>query len=48
MFGHFPHSVGVANVARFVDQLSHLPRYVTPSERGAGFCEAANAILERR
>ena len=48
MFGHFPHSVGVANVARFVDQLSQLPRYVTHSERGAGFCEAANAILERR
>ena len=48
MFGHFPHSVGVANVARFVDQLSQLPRYVTYSERGAGFCEAANAILERR
>ena len=48
MFGHFPHSVGVANVARFVDQLTQLPRYVTRSERGAGFCEVANAILERR
>lgn len=48
MFGHFPHSVGVANVARFVDQLSQLPRYVTRSERGAGFFEAANAVLESR
>jgi HAD superfamily hydrolase (TIGR01484 family) len=48
MFGHFPHSVGVANVARFVDQLSHLPRYVAPSERGAGFSEVVNALLGSR
>ncbi len=39
MFQHFPHSVGVANIARFVPQLSHLPRYVTRAERGAGFAE---------
>ena len=45
MFGHFPHSLGVANVARFVDQLEHPPRYVTPSERGAGFAEVVNALL---
>ncbi len=45
MFGHFPHSVGVANVARFVDQLEHLPRYVAPSERGAGFTEVVQALL---
>jgi hypothetical protein len=31
--------VGVANIARFVPQLSHLPRYVTRAERGAGFAE---------
>ncbi len=45
MFEHFPHSVGVANIARFVPQLSHLPRYVTQGERGAGFAELARAIL---
>ena len=45
MFGHFPHSVGVANVARFIDQLEHLPRFVSPSERGAGFTEVVRAIL---
>ncbi|WP_439113070.1 HAD-IIB family hydrolase [Hydrogenophaga sp.] len=45
MFGHFPHSVGVANVARFWYQLSHRPRYVTQGERGAGFTEVANAVL---
>ena len=48
MFEHFPHSVGVANIARFVPQLAHLPRYVTPSERGAGFVELAQAILSTR
>ena len=45
MFQHFAHSVGVANIARFVPQLAHLPRYVTAGERGAGFAEAARAIL---
>ena len=45
MFQHFPHSVGVANVRRFAERLKHLPRYITPSERGAGFVELAQAIL---
>ncbi|WP_404301625.1 HAD-IIB family hydrolase [Alicycliphilus denitrificans] len=45
MFEHFPHSVGVANIARFVPQLQHLPRYVTRGERGAGFAELARALL---
>ena len=48
MFQHFTHSAGVANIARFVPQLSHLPNYVTPSARGAGFAEVARAILEAR
>jgi HAD superfamily hydrolase (TIGR01484 family) len=48
MFQHFPHSVGVANVARFVPQLQHLPRYVTQSARGAGFAEMARHILAGR
>ncbi|MDZ7867014.1 HAD-IIB family hydrolase [Acidovorax sp.] len=45
MFQHFAHSVGVANIARFVPQLAHLPRYVTEGERGAGFAEVAQRIL---
>jgi HAD superfamily hydrolase (TIGR01484 family) len=45
MFEHFPHSIGVANIRRFEAQLSHPPRYITPSERGAGFAEVAQAIL---
>ena len=48
MFQRFPHSVGVANVHRFQAQLTHLPRYVTPSERGAGFAEVARSVLEGR
>lgn len=48
MFEHFPHSVGVANIRRFEAQLSHPPAYITPSERGAGFAEVANAILAAR
>ena len=48
MFQHFEHSVGVANVARFVPQLQHLPRYVTQGERGAGFAELVQAILANR
>jgi hypothetical protein len=48
MFGHFPHSVGVANVARFWHQLPHRPRYVTAGERGAGFTEVVNAVLATR
>ena len=45
MFEHFTHSVGVANIRRFENQLTHLPRYIAPSERGAGFAEVAHAVL---
>ena len=48
MFERFPHSVGVANIRRFEAQLSHPPQYITPSERGAGFAELAQAILASR
>lgn len=48
MFAHFANSVGVANIARFREQLTHPPRYVTPGERGAGFSEVAAALLSAR
>ncbi|WP_299762332.1 HAD family hydrolase [Ramlibacter sp.] len=48
MFEHFRHSVGVANIRRFEQQLTHKPRYVTPGERGAGFAQVAAAILSAR
>jgi len=48
MFQHFANSIGVANIRRFEAELQHFPRYVTPSERGAGFAEVARRILEAR
>jgi len=48
MFERFPLSVGVANIRRFEAQLTHAPRWITPSPRGAGFAEAARAILSAR
>jgi HAD superfamily hydrolase (TIGR01484 family) len=48
MFEAFENSVGVANIARFVPQLAHLPRYVTEGERGAGLAEFARLVLAQR
>ena len=48
MFAHFSHSVGVANVRRFADRLTHAPRFITPSERGAGFAELVQHLLRGR
>ena len=45
MFQHFLHSVGVANIRRFEPQLTHPPRFITPSERGVGFAELAQHLL---
>jgi HAD superfamily hydrolase (TIGR01484 family) len=48
MFAHYPHAVGVANVVRFLDKLPVPPRYVTRHECGAGFVEAAEAVLQAK
>jgi HAD superfamily hydrolase (TIGR01484 family) len=48
MFEHFAHSVGVANIRRFESQLLHPPRYITPSERGAGFAEVEKHLMQSR
>ena len=48
MFEAFGNSIGVANVLRFEAQLTHLPRYITRGERGAGFAEVAAAVLAAR
>ena len=45
MFQHMPLTVGVANIRRFASQLTHLPRFVTESERGVGFAEVAEQVL---
>jgi HAD superfamily hydrolase (TIGR01484 family) len=46
MFERFALSVGVANIRRFEAQLECAPRWITPSERGAGFAEVARAVLQ--
>ena len=48
MFEFFPHSIGVANVRRFVGRLAAPPKYVTKQESGAGFAELANFLLAGR
>ena len=47
MFAHFPHAVGVANVADFAGRLAHEPRYITHARGGAGFREVADLLLKR-
>ena len=48
MFKAFPHSVGVANVRDFLDQMDSGPTYITPSPGGHGFAELADRILGAR
>jgi HAD superfamily hydrolase (TIGR01484 family) len=45
MFEHFTHSVGVANIRRFVSQLKFLPSFVATQERGSGFEEFTKALF---
>ncbi|MBC7954445.1 MAG: HAD family phosphatase [Cytophagales bacterium] len=47
MFGHFPLSVGVANLMQFAKQLHTWPAYITQAERGQGFAEVASSLLAR-
>jgi HAD superfamily hydrolase (TIGR01484 family) len=44
MFEAFDNSVGVANIARFLPELKHLPRYITQAERGTGFAEVVASL----
>jgi HAD superfamily hydrolase (TIGR01484 family) len=48
MFGHFPLSVGVANLMHFKDELTVWPAFITQGERGAGFAEVARTLLAAR
>ncbi|MNS78858.1 phosphoglycolate phosphatase [compost metagenome] len=48
MFGHFPLSVGVANVREILDQLPVAPAYVTEAAGGEGFAEMAERLLAVR
>ncbi|MFZ6657550.1 HAD family hydrolase [Undibacterium sp. TJN19] len=46
MFAHYPMSVGVANVRKFLDRFDSHPRYVTQAEYGAGFVELVDFMLK--
>ncbi len=48
MFRYFPTSVGVANLAKFVDRLKFPPTYVTARPSGQGFVEMAEKLLASR
>lgn len=45
MFEAFPCSVGVANVAHFLDSMKNPPRWITKNPMGLGFAELAQLIL---
>lgn len=47
-FGAFRTTFGVANVRASLSRIAVPPRYVAPSEAGAGFAEICAAILARR
>jgi HAD superfamily hydrolase (TIGR01484 family) len=46
MFGHFPLSVGVANLMAFADALTVWPTYLTRGARGAGFGEVVRRLTQ--
>jgi HAD superfamily hydrolase (TIGR01484 family) len=48
MFGHFPYSVGVANVRDFAGKMDALPKYVTTGRSGEGFAELASLLIAVR
>jgi HAD superfamily hydrolase (TIGR01484 family) len=48
MFGHFPLSVGVANVQDFRDRIPTLPAYVTVKRSAEGFAELADRLISAR
>ncbi len=45
MFACFPHSVGVANVRRFLDRMPCEPAWVVKAEGGHGFAEMVDILL---
>ncbi|MHA1886999.1 MAG: HAD family hydrolase [Promethearchaeota archaeon] len=45
MFKFFPNSIGVANIMRFKDEITHLPAYITQQEAGKGFVEMVKLLL---
>ncbi len=48
MFAHYPASVGVANVRKFLDRFEAHPAYVCDAEYGAGFVELVDFLLKAK
>ena len=48
MFGHFPLSVGVANVLDFGHRIPAMPGYVTTKRSAEGFAELAEQLISAR
>jgi len=48
MFEFFPNSIGVANIRKFTNNISHQPRYITKMESGLGYAEMARVLLSKR
>ncbi len=48
MFASFALSVGVANLRDFADRLTQWPAFITRHDRGRGFIEVAERLLEAR
>jgi len=40
----FPHSIGVANLRHYADQMAHQPAYLTASDQVEGFCELVRML----
>jgi hypothetical protein len=45
MFAGFERSIGVANIKRWWDELTHKPNFLTEAEEGAGLREVIKHIL---
>ena len=48
MFGFFPDSVGVANLAAMIDQCPQIPAYIADGGSGDGFIEVAQAKKKKK
>ncbi len=48
MFGYFPCSIGVANVADFLHRMDQHPTWITAEPGGHGFATAIDGLLEGR
>jgi hypothetical protein len=48
MFSFIQNNVGVSTVTNYIDELPHLPRWITNGPGGFGFVEVANAVIASR